>query len=641
MGPVMRSQIRTVIRAGALLLCAWLSMGLTQNAPDPNVPIVRITTSLVQIDAVVTDKHGDPVTDLTQSDFQILQDGKPRDITGFSFVSVSPKAPKQPSTPKPRKNDPGPPPLLRGAVEREQVRRTIAIVVNDSGMGFEDIVHTRDAVNAFVTGSLADGDLVSIMSSSGGMGVYAQFTTDREILKAAAKSLNWMPPLERSTVSPMQPPGEARMAQAAAQGAIAQAIDVLRNMPGRKSIVLMSAGGPSQPREQELEILADAAARSAVSIYPIDVRGVTIAGGPDEMFSRSDMNYLAKQTGGVFHGDNDIKGALVQALNDESSYYLLGYNPGPGSFDRRFHKIEVKVLRPGLTARSRTGYIGADPVQHGPVLEPVERRIVRSLMSAFRTSDIRTRLSSFFRNGGAGPHVESSLIVDVNDLRFDPGPDGKSHAQIEVLVANFDPSGRMTDHIEKGYRINFSASELEDARKYGVTFSISHVVKRPGPYQVRMAVHDMQSGKLGTAWQFLTAPDLSKRELSLSGVMLAEPTGQREPYLLSKPTARVFRQGREIGWEAEVFNPKVKDGVPKLHANVRVFRDGELITVTEPKPVSVTGPIAKKGSEVVATGSLLLDGATMPGEYVLQLVVADENDKSRVATQAVDFRVIP
>ena len=305
MALVMRPRFnRRRMGTGALLLGVSLSMCFAQSAPDPNAPIVRITTTLVQIDAVVTDKHGDPVADLTRNDFQILQDGHPHDITAFSFVSVAPKAVKQVTAPRPRSGDPGPPPLLVPPAKREDVRRTVAILVDDLGMDFPDLARARDAVSKFVTEYLREGDLVSIMSTSGGMGVYAQFTTDREVLKSAANSLRWT---FQNMAPRFLPPGEALMFQAAAHGAVASAIDVLRGMPGRKSVVLLSAGGPMQPREQELEILADAATRSAVSIYPIDVRGVTVNGGPEEMFSRGDMEYLAKRTGGVFHGDNDIK----------------------------------------------------------------------------------------------------------------------------------------------------------------------------------------------------------------------------------------------------------------------------------------------------------------------------------------------
>jgi VWFA-related protein len=200
-----------------------------------------------------------------------------------------------------------PPPQIAGrTAEREDVRRTIAIVVSDIGLGFPELVQAREAVKTFVTEYLHEGDLVSIMSTSGGMGVYAQFTTDREILKTAANSLRWI--ADPRTISRTQPPGEARMFQAAPSGAVVQALDVMRSMPGRKSIVLLSGGGYSQPREDELERLADAAARSAVSVYPIDVRGVTISGGAEQMFQQAGMEYLAKRTGGVFHGDNDNQG---------------------------------------------------------------------------------------------------------------------------------------------------------------------------------------------------------------------------------------------------------------------------------------------------------------------------------------------
>jgi hypothetical protein len=50
--------------------------------------VVKITSTLVQVDAVVTDKDGKQVTDLTAADFQIFQDGKAQKITGFSYVPL-------------------------------------------------------------------------------------------------------------------------------------------------------------------------------------------------------------------------------------------------------------------------------------------------------------------------------------------------------------------------------------------------------------------------------------------------------------------------------------------------------------------------------------------------------------------------
>src|SRR6185369_14084373 len=104
-----------------------------QSPQKPNEDdVVKITTNLVQVDAVVTDKSGKVVTDLKPDEVEIFEDGHKQKITNFSF-SLSANAPTRP-TPKPIATDrsltAAPPPALR----REDIKRTIAIVVDDLGL---------------------------------------------------------------------------------------------------------------------------------------------------------------------------------------------------------------------------------------------------------------------------------------------------------------------------------------------------------------------------------------------------------------------------------------------------------------------------------------------------------------------------
>src|SRR5207244_2084921 len=104
-------------------------------------------------------------------------------------------------------------------------------------------------------------------------------------------------------------------------------------------------------------------------------------------------------------------------LRDQSSYYLLGYYPGDASFDRRFHKLEVKVVTPGLIVRSRTGYVGEEnQVEEEDLNETAERRVVRKMFSPFQTVDLRTRMKAFFM-GGDKANVRSSVLVEGDGLQ--------------------------------------------------------------------------------------------------------------------------------------------------------------------------------------------------------------------------------
>ena len=624
-----------------------------------NDSVIRITTSLVQIDAIVTDKDGKLVTDLQSGDFEILQDGKRRDVTAFSLVRVAfdSRAPVRAA-----KGAIPPPELPPEGVTRGQVRRTLAILVDDLNIAFADLAQVRQAVTKFVAEDLREGDLAAIVTTQGGMGIYSQFTTNRALLAEAASKLVWS---QRSEIASLAPPNvvseEIRMLQAGSFGAIRAGIQAMRDMPGRKSIVLFSAGSvSSDPGNRLLEGLADEATRAAVTIYAIQPGGVGTtfnypetavyrigrdprAGLPDPesapRLALGDMSYLAERTGGLhFTNDNGLRELLAQALEDQSSYYLLGYNPGKESFDRKFHEIEVRVLRPGLSVRSRTGYSGVEDRPDRRELEIAERRMVRALLGPFQANDLHTRLTATFRSDGNKPRVTSQLWIDGADLKFERLEDGKFHTEIEVWVASFDPRGAMQEHAERGYLINLTETELAEARRSGLLYTISYAVKKPGAYHVRMAVREKKTEHVGTASQFLVAPDLAKQRLAISGIVVKGYEDQKRGDD-SKPWLTLVRLGRGIAWEAQVYHPKVNNGKPRLMAWARLYREGELVMEASPVPVEVKGQLKKKEIDVPVHGSVLLDETYAPGEYVMQLIVTDENDKSKMVTQAIGFQV--
>src|ERR1035438_6973815 len=112
--------------------------------PQPSDNVIRITVNLVQVDAVVMDSEDKPVTDLRKEDFVVLQDGKSQVITNFSFISTKEGAVRStPVKPAPvvngekakgAKAPPPPPPI---ATRPKQIRRTVALVVDDLGLSFE------------------------------------------------------------------------------------------------------------------------------------------------------------------------------------------------------------------------------------------------------------------------------------------------------------------------------------------------------------------------------------------------------------------------------------------------------------------------------------------------------------------------
>src|SRR4026207_1682023 len=141
----------------------------TRAAQDPDV--VRITTNLVQVDVVVT-KDGKQITNLKPEDFEILEDGRAQSITSFAYVSPdapdkSNAPPVNPSTLDP-KNNTGP--AITKPLLPQEIKRTIAIVVDDLGMSFQSMANVRTYLRKFLSENLRQNDLIAIIRTGGEMG---------------------------------------------------------------------------------------------------------------------------------------------------------------------------------------------------------------------------------------------------------------------------------------------------------------------------------------------------------------------------------------------------------------------------------------------------------------------------------------
>ncbi len=423
-----------------------------QPKSEPPAPeeVVRISTRLIQIDAVAVDKDGKQVTDLKTEDFKILEDGKEQTITNFSYISLQPETPKTlvKVEPKAAVSKIAAPPVPPAQIKPEQVRRTIALIADDLGLSFESMVFTRNALKKFVDEQMQPGDLVAIIRSSAGNGALQQFTNDKRLLHAAIDRIQWYP-FGRSKIGAFESMGgrstmdavkataanttpfgggvsvrvDGEFANSREQissvgtiGAIRYVVDGLRELPGRKSVVLLSDGIPIFPSVggimgnrttvdnssrdifNALRNLTEMANRASVVIYTMDTRGLQTlginasddtqttfemlqAGGgqaaaasgtivnrrnqlAQENFRAQDgLNYLARQTGGFFfHDNNNIAQGIQRVVDDQRGYYLIGYVPDDSTFNelgrRTFHKLQVLVKNPKLRVRSRTGFFG-------------------------------------------------------------------------------------------------------------------------------------------------------------------------------------------------------------------------------------------------------------------------------------------
>ena len=284
------------------VLCA-VSPSLAQTQSDD---VVRITTNLVQIDAVVT-KKGKAITDLKAEDFEIFEDGKLQTITSFAYVSnVSNNADatpgtsgKDPNTP----SDPNSPPPTRS----EFGRKRIALVVDDYGLSLQSTPDVRRQLRKFIDEQLKPNDLIAIIRTSRARRELPQFTNDKNRINQAWEQVKWNQ-CSRVGVKLMPRVGDnASVGCGTGIASFTESINSLRAIvtalgqaPGRKSMIIFSADTPLREDEKlargsssvlqgndstkddsnsyngRLKRLAELAIRSSVVIYGVDASGLQV-----------------------------------------------------------------------------------------------------------------------------------------------------------------------------------------------------------------------------------------------------------------------------------------------------------------------------------------------------------------------------
>lgn len=683
-----------------LAACAALS-GQNAQLGQKDAPI-RVDVNLVQVDAVVTDSKNRHVPDLKASDFQVFEDGKLQPITNFAYIAPpagtpastspapAPRAPLVPAPPVPSKP--------------EAVRRTIAFVVDDLGLSVESIAHVRDALRKFVNGEMQPGDLVAILRTSGGMGVLQPFTGNRELLNAAIDRVRFsIGRVGVDSFAPATPPPphelqrqadtsmddlRTQVFMAGTLGTLRYVIDGLRDMPGRKSLVLFSESlstnvEPGQtPYTDLFHRLTDAANRASVVINAIDPRGLqTMMDARDselpsgrgggrgmgalilqragEMFdSQAGLAVLARDTGGLFITNNNlVDDALDQVVADTEGYYLIGYQPGAASFaslrdEPAYHKVEVRVKIRGLSVRSRSGFFGESHPERDHAPRTAQAALLNALASPFAAAGVHVRLTTMFtQTEDRQSRLSELLYIDPRDLAFTPQPDGSARVAFEIAAVTLGVKGDRLNESDRTFTVDLKPDQIQETLRTGMVYVVNQPVKNAGFYQVRVALLDQNSDRTGSANELVNVPDLAKGKLALSSILLRKDApagisavdhaegqvGASDPAIAE--ATRVFKAGDALSYQYLLFNAKTSEGKSSLEVETRLFRDGKQVYAGQPMVPELAGDAA--AGRLLAGGRINLSQAIPPGGYVLQLIVTDRlaKGKSRTASQWVDFEI--
>jgi len=245
--------LKTVTLA-VLVEALVLALGAQDTPQQPPIntgTVIRTETKQVLVDAVVTDKKNNYVRDLTIKDFKVLEDNKEQTIQSFSYEA-----------------DPASP------LNRQQ--RYLVLFFDDSTMSFGDQTRAREAASKFIEKNAGPNRLMAIVNFGGSIQLAQNFTADADRLQQAVKGVKF------SSVGAAGGVGMGGLNRAASEyGAYTMLLGVralaknLADVPGRKSLILFSAGFPLTIEAQsELTAAIDMCNKSNVAVYPIDVRGL-------------------------------------------------------------------------------------------------------------------------------------------------------------------------------------------------------------------------------------------------------------------------------------------------------------------------------------------------------------------------------
>lgn len=686
----------------------------TATPPVEDDNVVRISTTLIQIDVVVTDKKGNQVTDLKPEDIEIYENGKMQDITNFSYIfnkSENKSTEIATQTPTDKFSVPAPPAKLK----LEQVRRTYAIVVDDLGISFENIPAVRYSLKKFLNEQMQEGDLVAIVRTGSGIGALQSFTSDKRQLLAAIEKIKWNPQ-GRGDINAFKPYQSSfddkedefekdrdKQAQKELEnklesrdedfrnssfsvgslGAMSYVIQGMKELPGRKSIMFFSEGFRTfieengrnslikgkRAQTRILEVLrnvAELANRSSVVIYTFDPRGLInpaalrndvinneVAALKD---SQQTLRYLAYETSGIPYVDqNKLEKGLEKALDDQKGYYLIGYQPDSESFNankNKFNKFTVKVKRAGLDVRYRSGFFGISDEKVAQIKQTPQQQIYTALTSPFGANDISLSLNTLFADDKKiGSFIRSLVNIDAKNLSFTKEANKMRKANFDIVAMTFGDNGTPIDQVTKNYTIQVSEEDYQRILKKGFIYNLLVPIKKPGAYQFRIALRDSASEKVGSASQFIEVPNLKRKRLILSSIVLNNFTpgqmkkaafGQNqnsgEANTFSDTSLRQFNQRTVLRYDYVIYNAATNPA--RLEVQAKLFRGNELVLEGTPSKINTSSQADL--NRIEAAGAITLGNNLKPGNYVLQILVKDENAKEKynVASQIVDFEII-
>jgi VWFA-related protein len=660
----------------------------------------RVEVNYVEVDASVFDREGRFVGDLKKEDVEVREDGIVQDVTAFSLVNIPIERAERPLF----VNRPIEPDVSTNA--RPFDGRLYVVVLDDIHTAPFRTAQVRRAAREFIEQYMADNDMAAIVYTGGRVTAGQDFTSSKPLLLAAidrftgrkirSTTLERLDDYQRQRQIPMSDQiSRLNDALEPERGRDAlTTLDVLHSISEwiggirgrRKAILFLSEGidydiydfnkrDASSIQDRMRDIIATAA-RSNVSIYAADPRGLTVMGDEsiettggfpedpqlnlrptsflDELrLAQSNLRTLAEDTGGFAAVDtNQFARAWTRVVADNSQYYVIGYYSKNERRDGRYRKIELKVpSRPGVEIRSRKGYTaprGKPPASTAPPPgnDKTSPELRQALDSPVPLPGITLEAyAAPFRGQKPNASVAVGVETDGTDLQF-AAKDDKFVDDLEISVIAIDATGKIRGGDRSILNMDLKPETRARVLQSGIRMN-TRLNLEPGRYQVRVAARETGAGRVGTVNYDLEVPDFSKEKLMMSGVviaaaseqhtMTAKPDEELKGVLPAPATAsRTFPTGDTLAIFTEIYdNAPQPVHVVEIAASV-LADDGRVVFSTSDERSS-SELQGKAGGYGYSAQIPLKD--YRPGLYVLQIAARSRIGNDPAITRQIPFRV--
>ncbi len=643
----------------------------------------RVESELVLVNVTVRDKNGNFVGGLKPQDFTILEDNKPQKIVSFDIENVDAVATQDVAQAKPLPGEPAPTASAKPTTtlsDQFKDRRLIVLFFDLSAMEPDEIDRAITSAEHYVDSQMAPADLVSIVSLGSSLLVNQDFTSDHALLKKQLQAFgegSGQGYEEGTTGTTEGTPdtGQPFTADDTEYNifntdrrleALRSVAEKLSHVQQKKSLIYFSSGMDRTGIENQSELRAavNAAVRSNLAIYTMDLRGLQalVAGGEAQnaslrgtsaysgqsMINALTSNFttqetlvtLASDTGGrAFLDSNDFGQVFKGVQQDTSTYYLLGYHSTNPAKDGHYRRIVVKVNLPGVKIDYRRGYYAAADYQHS-TKEDKELQLEEELASEMPATDLPLYLgAAYFRLETNKFFVPTSLVVPGSQIPFVRSSD-RERATLDVIGVVLDSENHPVTRIRD--TVKLAVNTASEVQKKNVQYDTGLSLP-PGKYHLKFVVRENQTGRMGSFETDLEVPDLKSQPLKMSSIVLAsqlEPTKKtsspnpliRDGSEIIPNVTHVFSPAQHLRLYYEVYDPgrlkapqsaESRSNSPGIHllTSVSFFRGKA--RVFESSPVELTELNARDRKAGIFQLDLPLN-TLKPGFYTCQVNVIDD-----------------